>query len=734
VGRWPIGGRLARAYAWLVVGLAPLVAAACIAGAVAAYLFLPSLSSAPPASISALLPQNPAATQTEKQSLHLFRVPLLTPYVVVQRNPHGLSAGAIADAYGIAASVSTRHPKSLAPLALAAPVVNTRGLFPASREHGTTAVTYLFFRGDITADARADNRASYRYAARFPASDDVVGVSGALPARIDQYAQIQSHLRWVEVATVLLILAILGVSLRAVLAPLLTIAAAGLAFLVSQRVLGWLAVDGSLRMPRELTAVAVALMLGVVTDYSVLYYTGTRRRLAEGEGRFAAARATAATFGPIALVAGLVVAAGVATLSFGTLGFFRSFGPGMAVTVLAGLVMSVTFVPAMLALLGPWAFWPGMRHEVRSAGGSRRIIRLVRRRSVAALLAVGVLAVLVAAASGVGSTRLGLALIRALPSSDHVEQAGAAAADGFAPGILAPTELLLREQGIAGRRAALRVLQQELAHEPHVRAVLGPAQQPSVRRLGLFLSQHGGAARFLLVFDAEPTDAPAVDALKQIQADTPRLLAHARLAGARVEWGGETALGVEADRAIVASSWRIAIAALVVNFIFLALFLRALLAPIYLLVAGAAALAATFGITTYVFQGLFGFGGLTYYLPVAIGVLLVSLGSDYDLFVVGRIWQEAQNRPLDEAVQVAAPRASRAIGVAGLAMALSFALLAIVPLQPFRVFAFAMAVGILLDALLVRSILVPSLIVAFGKAGFWPRRVSSSSDSKSIGV
>lgn len=724
-----IGGRLARAYAWLVVGLAPLVVAACVAGAVAAHAFLPSLSTAQPASMSALLPQRASALRTQKLAVRLFRFPLLTPFVVVQRNPSGLSAAAVADAYAIAARVTTHHPRALSRLALAAPIVNTLGLFPGSREHGTTAVTYLFFRGDATRDAGADDAVAQRYARLFSPADHVVGVSGALPARIEQYSLIESHLRWVEGATVLVILAILAVSLRAVIAPLLTIAAAGLAFVVSQRILGWLAVDGSLRMPRELTAVAVALMLGVVTDYSVLFFTGTRRRLAAGEGRFAAVRGSVGTFASIALVAGLVVCAGVATLSLGTLGFFRSFGPGMAITVLAGLAMSITFVPAALALLGPWAFWPGLRHDVRSAGGSRWIVRLLRHRIVAALVALVVLAALAAAASGLGATRLGLALVRGLPANDKVEQAGAAAGHGFAPGILAPTELLLRMPGVGTRRRELASLQSELAREPHVAAVLGPAQQPLARRFGLFLTPRGGAARFAIVFDAEPTDAPAIDALKRVEADAPRLLARARLAGAHVDWGGETALGVEADRAIVTSAWRIAIAALLVNLLFLAVFLRALVAPLYILVASAAGLAATFGVTTYLFQDVLGFGGLTYYLPIAIGVLLVSLGSDYDLFVVGRIWQEAKERPIVEAVDVAAPRASRAIGIAGLAMAASFALLAIVPLQPFRVFAFAMAFGILLDALLVRAVLVPSLIVAFGRFGFLPRRAISPGGS-----
>jgi len=101
-------------------------------------------------------------------------------------------------------------------------------------------------------------------------------------------------------------------------------------------------------------------------------------------------------------------------------------------------------------------------------------------------------------------------------------------------------------------------------------------------------------------------------------------------------------------------------------------------------------------------------------------VLLVSLGSDYNIFGVGYIWGQARERPLLDAIRVAVPRSTRAISAAGVALALSFALLAIVPLSPLRQFAFAMSAGILIDVFVVRSFLVPSLVSLFGAAGGWP--------------
>ncbi|HET8527463.1 MAG TPA: MMPL family transporter [Gaiellaceae bacterium] len=720
-------GRLARTYGWLVVWLSPLVVAAVVAGAVAAALLLPSIATAPAASLSGLLPSHPKAVEVQKRSLQTFGVPLLTPYIAVQRNPNGLSRAAIRDTYRRAyALLKQRGPADLRRVA-PAPVVNVSPRLGAAHgERNTTIVTYLFMRGNV--DAAYGYQLAKRYVSRLPKSDDPVGVTGSLPARIEQYREIQGHLHLVEIVTVSLIVLIVGIAFRALLAPLLTIVTAGIAFVISQHALGWTARRFGLSMPSELTPISVALMLGIVTDYSVFFLNGTRRRLRAGAGRAEAVRETAAGYAPIVLAAGLLVTVGLLSLLLGTLGFFHAFGPGMAITVLCGLVVSLTFVPAMLALLGRAVFWPGLHSG--SAGIRRwreRISHFATGRVVAFVIVVAAIVVLVFAALGLRSFGLGLALERALPSGNPVARAAAAVRRGFAPGMLAPTELDVYAPNLSSRPAALAKLQDGLLRERGVATVLGPADRPPqvADRAGLALAPKGNAARYLLVFAHEPTEAAGLDALRRVSRDLPTLLRGAGLAGATTGFAGESALGVETVDAVDRSLWRIALGAALVNLVFLAVFLRALVAPFYLLAASALGLAATFGLTTTVFHAL-GYGGLPYYLPVAVGVLLVSLGSDYNLFVVGRIWQEAERRPLREAIAYAAPRASRAITVAGVALALSFVLLALVPIEPFAVLAFSMAVGILIDAFVVRTLLVPALIALFGHTGWWPRRLDSA--------
>lgn len=103
-------------------------------------------------------------------------------------------------------------------------------------------------------------------------------------------------------------------------------------------------------------------------------------------------------------------------------------------------------------------------------------------------------------------------------------------------------------------------------------------------------------------------------------------------------------------------------------------------------------------------------------------MLLLAFGSDYNIFAVGTIWERARTRPLPQAITETMPGVVSALLVAGLALAVSFGLLAVVPLMPFRQLAFAMFVGIMLDVLVVRSLLLPAALVVFGKWSSWPRK------------
>jgi len=520
---------------------------------------------------------------------------------------------------------------------------------------------------------------------------------------------------------VALIALVLGVHFRSPVAPFVTLLAAGVAYLVAMRTVAFIGEWLDVSIPREAEPILIVLLLGVVTDYAIFFLHGLRERLDAGEARLDAAEAATAEYLPIVVTAGLIVAGGTAALMAGELGFFRAFGPGMALTVLISLVVAVTLVPALMAIIGAKLFWPSARATERPRVGPSRLAYFATARPVAFVIAAVALVGLVFACRGLLETNLGLTQVQGLPADSEPRRAQDAAGQGFAPGILSPTVVLL--EGVDERLdlPGLVRLQRSLDDEPGVAASIGPAT-PAAREIpGLVLAGEADAARFLLVLDHDPVGGPAIDSVEALRDRLPALVEAAGLAEADVRLAGDTALAGETVETIKRDLVRIAIAAFLVNFLLLALFLRSIVAPLYLVLASGLALAASIGLTTLVFQGFLGHDELTYHVPFAVAVLLLSLGSDYNVFVVGRIWQHAEELPLREAIATAAPRASRAIGVAGLALALSFAALALIDLRQFREFAFAMSVGVLVDAFVIRGLLIPALISLFGDLSWWPR-------------
>jgi putative drug exporter of the RND superfamily len=719
-----------RVFAQLVVRLRWLVVAAWIVGAVAATLYLPSLQEAESSRLSDLVPEDAESVQTGQRSAELFDVPVIAQTAVVQRDPDGLSAEAQARVGERALEAREREDDGIS---FALPLVNTLRLIPGAREDGTSAITFLFFEGESSIGEDTDLAHTWAATEASEPDDALVGVTGSVPARLAEWEEIDSNLAWVTLATVLIVFAILGLNFRALGAPLVTLAAAAVAYLVSIRVAPWVGEQAGVAMPSDVEPIMVVLLLGIVTDYTVFFLAGMRRRLQEGEPRVEAALHATSLNLPIVVTAGLIVACGAAALLAGRLEFFRAFGPGMALTVLIGLAVSITLVPALLGIFGRALFWPSVERseveasEVHQEERHRRTWRdslaeFATAKPVAIVILAIALGGVALASKGLSEMELGFTSIRGLPSDAEERQAAEAAGQGFAPGILAPTVLLVEQEGGELDVEALTRVERALEREPGIAGVVGPGD-PIAREIpSLVVSETAPAARFLIVLADEPHGGPAIDTLERLREDVPGLLQENGLENATAGFTGETALAAETVRTLTGDLFRIALAALAVNFLLLVIFLRALVAPLYLLLASALAFTATLGLTTFVFQTLLGHEELTYYVPFAVAVLLVSLGSDYNVFLVGRIWQEAENTSVRKAIAIAAPRASRTIAVAGLALALSFATLAIIPLRQFHEFAFAMTVGVLLDAFVIRAVVVPALVSIFGELSWWPAR------------
>ena len=691
-----------------------------IAAAVLMTLALPTMREAQTGALGQLVPADSRALEAEKLSAESFRFPLASRTVVVERDAAGLGVGRVPATAALINDVNERRVPGVR-AAGAYGVANSLPGLEFVREQGTTAVSSLLFELDLNQNARVASARRYAAALQAPAGS-FVGITGAIPARAEQAVLIEEHLPLIELVTVVLIAVIVAAYMRSLLAPVVTLVTVALAYVVSVRFVAGVGESVNLSVPPEVEPIMVALLFGVVTDYALFYMSRFRRRLREGAVAQDAARETAAELTPLILVCGVSVAVGSAALVVADLGFLRAFGPGMAVAVLVGLVVTVTFIPAVLAAVGPALLWPGPRHVPTRAGAAtgwldRMIVTAVRapgRTTVVCLL------VLATMASGLAWLKVGNPLIRGLPSDSAPRVAYEQLGEGFAPGTLAPTTLVVTGRGVASQRRKLSALQAVLGDQPGVAGVLGPATTPSRQPFGVVVSPSGDAVRFVMIPENDPLSADAVRLLRNLDARIADLLDAVGLPRARALFAGDTAITGELIDTAGGDLFRVVPVVLLALVLILAVYLRALVAPVYLVLLAALAPLASLGLAVVFFQGVLGEPELTYFVPLAAGVLLIALGSDYNIFLVGRIWSEAGRMPLREAIVAAGSGASHAISAAGLVLAASFAALAFVPIAAFHQLAFVLSVGLLIDAFLVRSVLTPAVIALVGERSSWP--------------
>jgi RND superfamily putative drug exporter len=704
----------------IVVGWAAL--------AVAATLALPSIREAQVGSLGDLVPVDAEAIDTEERAAELFSFPVLSRSVIVVRDPRGLTipqqARVVERLVALNRGVlpALRQTRGF-------PVPNAIGGRRPSEDPPTTLLVALLFPPDVGQSGRND--AARRFAEehlREIVPGGYVGVTGAIPARAEQSSAIEDHLPLVEIATLLFILAAVGFYFRSPLAPIVNLVAVALAYLVCIRVVALLGRTLGVSVPSEVQPVIVALLFGVVTDYKLFFLSRYRRRMSEtGDARTAATQTTAELMS-IIITCGMAVAAACSALFVAELGFLRAFGPGLAMAVLVAMAVTVTFIPAAMSLLGNALFWPATPRRERPGTGTpgrgdllmrRLVTSAVRRprRTIAACLIA-----LAAMSSGALFMHLGNPIIRGLPSDSGPTVAYAQALRGFVPGAISPTVVLVERDGVVGERLALDRLQRLLAAEPGVARVVGPSSNPAALPFGAVLARNGDAARYVIILRANPLGAGAIERVRRLRESVPDLAERAGLADVSIGFAGDTVLSQETIDGTVDDLWRVIPAVLLAVLLVLVIFLRGLVAPLYLVVTAALAPLAALGLSVAFFQGVLGHGELSYFVPVAAGVLLVALGSDYNIFLVGRVWDEAKRRPLDEAIISAGAGAARAISAAGIVLAVSFAAMALVPIRSFQELGFIMAVGLLIDAFLVRTILVPATIAFAGYRSGWPGR------------
>jgi RND superfamily putative drug exporter len=450
----------------------------------------------------------------------------------------------------------------------------------------------------------------------------------------------------------------------------------------------------------------VALIgLGVAIDYSLILVTRWREERDHGRDNHDAVVVAMETAGHAVVFSGVTVAIGLLALVVLPVPFMRSIGMGGALIPLASVLTTLTLTPAILGGIGPRVDWPKIRHENRASRSWSAWARgVVRQRYVAAGVAILALGAFVAAFVGI---KIGLASSDSLAKSGKAYEALQTLREGgVTTGGLTPMEVLVDDDAADEVKTTVAGVD----GVQHAVVVKGPEGVAAGHRI------------VVVIPEQETTNSSTVDPVRHVKdavADNPKVLGVSGIGADQIDFLKAVYGNFPLMLGLIA----------ILTIILLARAFRSILLPVKAVLLNLLSLAATLGFMVLFWQyghgseAIFGVqetGAVTFWIPLMVFAFLYGLSMDYEVFILARIREEYdRGGSTDHAVVTGIGRTGRLVTSAALILFLSFVALASGPGTDLKTFASALGFGILLDATVVRSMLVPALVSMFGKWNWW---------------
>jgi len=613
----------------------------------------------------------------------------LTPAVVVVRRAHGLTAADRAEVKALAGTLTRKR------------IPGVLRVQPAgvSKDSSTALlVAPIRARGDsdLLVDSTKKIRRQAHHLRGSGLAAEVTGPAGFSTDAIGVFSKINGTLL---LATGLLVFVLLILIYRSPifwLIPLLSVVAAEL----TSRGVGYGLAKAGVTINGQAAGILGVLVFGVGTDYALLIVSRYREELRREEDKHVAMRTALARTGPTVLASALTVIASLLCLALAQVNGTAGLGPIGALGVALAALSMLTLLPALLVIAGRRAFWPfvpryGGQGADSTHGLWRRVGDRLARRPRLTWIGTGV--ALAVMCLGLLNFDTGLTQAKAFRGDVESVRGQDLLAEGFPAGTNAPTTVVVPDA----------------AKVPAVtRGLKGLSDVIAVR-----LTERGApGVRVDVTLREDPYSTAAFDRIPAV-----RKVAKAS-GGPGVLVGGPTAEERDLRVASARDSLLIPPIVIVVVFLILAVLLRALLAPLLLVATVILSYGAALGVAYLVYDVVFGFVGSDPSLPLFAFIFLVGLGIDYNIFLMTRVREEAAQHGTQEGTKRALAVTGAVITSAGIVLAGTFATLAVLPLVQLTEIGFAIAFGVVLDTFLVRSVLVPALVLDVGDAVWWPGR------------
>ncbi|MGN9810955.1 MMPL family transporter [Micromonospora sp. BQ11] len=538
------------------------------------------------------------------------------------------------------------------------------------------------------------------------------------------------------VMTLLFILIVLLIIYRSPIAAIFPLISVGLALTISQGVLGF-AADAGLPVSPNALVFLIIVLFGLGTDHSLLMFSRFRDNLVAGKEKREALRSAVGYGGEaiFASVCAVIVAFG--GMVFAQDANFKGIGPPLAIAVFVEFLVIMTLIPAAMAILGEKVFWPFPPSKVRArrlregaegkaakAGVWERISASVTGRPTRFIVIT--LVALVPFIGLLAGFRFDNNELRALlPTSTDSYQGLTVLRENFgqAAGAENAVSIIIESDQAGWDGDKLRTIEKvggDLDALPGVDRVTTPTPASSAE----YISPDGTSINLSATLSYDPYSEEALDTITEIRSTLKESLEGTNLENATAYVGGVSAEVRDNLETQKRDSVVIALVVLLGIFTILAVLLRSLVAPVYMVATIVVAYAATMGLTVAFFQYGLGYSGLWIDAPIAAFVILVALGIDYSIFLMTRVKEEyhTHQRSNTEAVRTALARTGSVITSCGIILAGTFTPLLFSGIKSYLEMGFAIVVGLLLDTFVIRTLLVPAIAVKVGERNWWPGR------------
>ncbi|MEU8283319.1 MMPL family transporter [Micromonospora sp. NPDC048905] len=545
----------------------------------------------------------------------------------------------------------------------------------------------------------------------FEDTDLKAGMTGDVGIVIDAQDAFASAEQVIALATVVLIIVLQLLIFRSPVAALLPMVTIGVLVFVSVKLIGIAQRIFDLTAEQSVTVWVTVVLFGVGTDYILFLLFRYREQLRTGEHPRTALIHATARVAKVITSAGAAIVIAFSSLAFSSFGSFKAQGPALAIAVAATVATALTLIPAIVSLLGPKVFWPSKswQRQPRARASAKLSDLIVHRAGVLAAAAVVVLALL-----SLGTLRFQASYDynAGLPQDTESAIALRDLQRGFPVGALNPTSVLLvSDTGQPLDEAGVNSFRSRLSGLDGV-GQAGPAGYSSDRTV----------ATISMLLDHDSGSPEAVDTV----ADTLRPTAHhAAPAGTHALVGGPTATFADIRSAVNQDySLVFPLAAGLTALVLLAL-LRSIVAATLLMVLVGLSYLATLGASVFVMQDGLGKAGIIFNVPIFMYLFVVAIGTDYNILMVDRLREETrEGRDPGEAARLAIRHTGPTAVAAAVILAGTFSSLMLAGVALLAEMGFAVAAGILISALLVSSLLVPTLTVLMGRGFWWPARLT----------